>query len=226
MPETRTVKTDVVLPALQALVSGLILGVACWAIASLAGIDRSWAYGVGAWAFVTTLAWLLLLRRSLQLVEQLLGVDLDRDGFIGEPAIVEPVTRVDLVDNNSAYPGGQFLALPVDRVRMVAISLELERGASFSHSLAGPSKALTRGEYERLRDYLLREGLLRWNSDYSRKEGLALTGKGRALVRGFASMAASEIPTLASTKNSKQSELVEYTHSTHRAHREEVNMED
>ncbi len=106
------------------------------------------------------------------------------------------MTGVDLVDDNGDYPGGQFLDLLVDRVRMVAIAVEIVSGTSFSHSMAGPGKLLTRSVFERLRDYLLRRGLLRWNSEYSRKEGVSLTGKGGALVRGFASIVASEIPTL------------------------------
>ena len=203
MSDTRTVKGDVLIPGLQSLVTGVILGLTGWALAAIAELDRPWVWGLAVGVVCMALAWLLLLRFTWTIVERVLGIDINRDGFVGEPVIIDspPVTSIQLTEDNGNYPSGAFLDLPIDRQRMIMLSMELQGGASFGHNLAGPGKVITRSEYERLRDYLIVMGLARWNSQYSRKEGLCLTGKGRAIVKGFASMAGSNIPTLIAGDN-------------------------
>src|SRR3990172_1470128 len=81
-PTTR----DILNLGLVSGLSGLFIGLAALVVAVLAGWARPWAWGLGGWALVQAIAWLWLLRRSVAVIESILGVDLNRDGMIGEPA--------------------------------------------------------------------------------------------------------------------------------------------
>lgn len=177
-----------------AALTGFLLGLCAGVIAWLAGWGAPWAWFIASWVFSTAVTWLALLGRVLRVAEAVLGVDLDRDGVIGDPnrirlqpAEVSPTTRIDLIDERDGYQV-QRAELPIDPERLALVSYQVQHGAPFSHGLAGAGKPLSRSQYESLRDYMLSRSWLTWRNPYSPKDGLELTLAGRSVVRHYASM--------------------------------------
>lgn len=171
-------------------ITGVFLGAALGVIASLAGWPKPWAWAGAGFVLFSALAWLLLMGRSLRVIEQALGVDIDRDGFIGQPLIVSGAPLVDRVELQQADGlAGERLTLPVNREQMIAASVAMVEGANFGHNLSGPGQPFSRSDFESLRDLLIRRGYAKWVSTHARNRGVYLTGKGQALVKGYASLA-------------------------------------
>lgn len=196
MDDLNQFKPAIVFPLILAALTGSGSALLAWVIGVWLEWTRIPLIMVTTAVLVFLWTWIWLMRKRLGWIEQLLGIDLNRDGVIGHPSGSEPV-RVEIIDNQpGGYLRGDFLDLDIDRERLAMLGLLLDRGATFSHaSLAGAGKILSRSEYETLREAWLMAGLVRWVNDRSRNQGLELTGKGRALARGFASMT-NDIPTL------------------------------
>jgi hypothetical protein len=181
--DNRDLTTDVLIPAVQAGITGVILGMSAGVIAYLAHWEHPGAFLLGGWVVFTAIGWLVFVGRAWRLVERVLGAD-PAPGFIAHTDAPQQMTQVELLGDQ----GGDYLKIPLDTMRLIAIAYQLEHGASFSHALSGPGRPISRGEYERLRDYFLARGLARWVSPGSRKDGLELSRGGQSLVRYYASM--------------------------------------
>lgn len=187
---TRTFESEVLIPAVQTFLTGIILGTGAALLAWLAGSEKYLEWGIAVWAATMIISWLMLLGRSWRLIERVLGVDLNNDGIIGEPELEPPLPKVRVIVDQIDGHAGEFIDLTLEPERLVGVSRSLMEGSTFSHSsLAGPGRPLTRAEYEQLRDEFLRRGLIRWYDDRAHNQGLRLTAKGQALTRHFAQMA-------------------------------------
>lgn len=178
-----------------ALVTGLFLGVAIGAVTALAKWDLSpWVIGLVGFAIVSALTWLILLGWWRRLTEGVLGVKTIPSPS-GQIVPLETV-HVEFRDTTGGddYPSVWWHDLPGGLVKLQAVALAIEGGAKFSHGLSGPGKALTRGQYEGLRDCLLEHRYLRWKDQGSRKEGVRLTARGAALMRTLAGTPAGDLP--------------------------------
>ena len=195
------IKERVVIPLLLSLTTGAILG----ALVGLFALWRAWDAPGTTGALVGCLAmamtWISLLRRSGgDSVELSRFTDFTRL----EKSVEPPAVRVSI--SHADGLGADWLDLPIDTPRMIAISERVLDGGSFSHaSLAGPGRPLSRAEYETLRDVFLSRGLARWINPEAHSQGLRLTSKGRAVSRGFASMAAADLPRLMGKADSAES---------------------
>lgn len=175
----RLTPTPLVL-ALAALITGLFLGIAALALAYLFDWRKPWAYAMLALVLGGAITWLSLLRWWQQLVNALHGIQ-------PQPVSTEPL-RLEILARDDPYFQGDYLDLPISYDQLIDLADLLTSGGSFSHaSLAGPGKLLSRTDYERLRDLWISRGLVRWASPRTHFQGLQLTAKGRAVVRGFAS---------------------------------------
>jgi len=91
----QTPTVGVVIPVIQAAVTGVALGIAFGIIAWAIGTGKPLKIAIVTWAIVQALAWLYLLMvwfNRLGLLEQLLKMDLNHDGYIGNPVqITMPV---------------------------------------------------------------------------------------------------------------------------------------
>ena len=177
---------EVWIPLLRSLITGLLAGVLLFALGALFAWDSPGALAAIGGISISLLVWWVSVRQAWRV----LGGDL---GQVVE--IIEP-ERVRLQLNHQDGQGADWLDLPVELPRMIAISERVLDGGSFSHaSLAGPGRPLSRSEYETLRDVFLARGLASWINPEAHSQGLRLSGKGRAVARGFASMAA-DLPQL------------------------------
>jgi hypothetical protein len=106
-------------------------------------------------------------------------------------AIKPPVrVQVELRREDGNYLGVDWLDLPdnidIDKLKQVAQTI-VDNNFDFSHaSLAGPSKALMRSEYEPLRDRLIVIGLLKWRNQRAKNLGLDITPEGRIFFKKLA----------------------------------------
>ena len=94
-----TFESDVAVPGIQALVSGLIAGLGGGGLAAALGSPRFLLIGLGIGAGAMGLAWFTLLREQRRLlweVETITGVDWDQDGQVGPPE--PPTVRVEIVE--------------------------------------------------------------------------------------------------------------------------------
>lgn len=176
---------------LVAIITGLILGISAWVLAGLLEFDRPWLYGAGVLVVMTSLTWLLLVKRSLRMIENILGVDLD--GFIGEPEqpriiIMDPTDKgrtqgIILHD----LPGGEgkFARLSAGVLNDVPLAERYWTGSAGPYSL---------NEFRDLRDYLLLRGLLSWQSEQDHRQGVDIEAPGRALMRSYAQMVDHSLP--------------------------------
>ena len=179
--------THVFIVLLAAALTGVILGLSMGTLAWLLEWSRPWAFGLGTWALTIAAAWLLLLRRSLRIIEGVLGLDLDRDGVIGEPA--NP--RIIIMDqtDKGATEGMILDRLPGGEAKFARMAAGIIRGQPFAERFwTGKNGPYSLSEWRDLRDYLLLRGLLDWKSELDHRQGVDLQPAGKALVRRYATL--------------------------------------
>lgn len=169
----------VVLPGLQAGITGLAVGVVSGSLAYTQGADPvGWgAVGAGvgfALAWGAGLSWwrARLSGQSSQLVSQ----------PVTAYEQVTDVIRIELAEQGGRWV--DFLDLGVSKQALLAVACELDRGKEFTLAdLGGRGKCLSRAEFEHLRGELIARGLAAWASIHSHNRGAELTGSGRAFMR-------------------------------------------
>jgi len=163
----RPVTESVWIPFLIAMISGalvtlcVVLGWQIWRDAW-----PTWQVAGLGWCLVTLGVWILQnWHVVLWEAEARTGVDLDRDGHIGDPG-----GRYVLV--NSAPP--QEIEQPVDRAhKRLCQFVEAAGKSTATRDLEG--QGFTRDEVQMFRGLLLRAGYAQWRSGTSKRDGWLLT---------------------------------------------------
>lgn len=174
---TPTVRADVTVPFLQSIGTGVLSSLFVDAVVTTAG-GTHWQ-AIGLTSGVMTAVWLWAIsdgRKLLRVVETIVNKDLDGDGVIGvantktDDDRGDRVVRMDITDRHPSHPNDPAqrytttLNLPekiVNRLQEVSRAI-LNDKASFSRpSLATKLKILSQGEYETLRETMLRACLIR-----------------------------------------------------------------
>lgn len=180
------VQSDVVVPMLQAGLTGLAVGVPGAAVLGLLGYQTGEALTTGAGLALFTIAgtWLVKLglhERLLWLVEVATGRDFDGDGATGQPAPVAPV-RIELAQG----PRTRLVDLPVadDKLAQLARAV-LRETAPLPFSRRELTKTiLTDSEYRELAAAMLAGGLLAAKGKTT-AAGVELTHAGKAILKKF-----------------------------------------
>lgn len=96
-------------------------------------------------------------------------------------------------DSNTAYPVGYSFELPISWERMVEVAKRVLQNSTFNYSLTGRESGnpLTRSEFDKLRDVLMKHGILHEKVPGNRKSGLGISRPGRVFFEKWA-----ELPTL------------------------------
>jgi hypothetical protein len=190
----QTFHPSVVIPFIQAVVTGFLAGLVMFAVALLAGWSRPWVYWLTSWVVIQCLAWIALLqgwRVVIHRLEERLNIDLNNDEYIGEPP---QVVRVEVTQDNGKRV--QYADLDIDAAALARVAKSVLSGGSFSEgSLTGYAAPLSRSQFRTMRDTFLARGWLTWKNEDSRSQGLEVTHAGKAVFRSFASMV--DTPTLA-----------------------------
>jgi len=182
-----TISADVVVPFLQALLTGLMATAVAGGV--VLGLRWQWQIAPLAGGLALCMTWLYLLadhRKSLWSHERY-----ERD--LEQPAPAAPAERdrpkevkvkLEVEESTGRIRYGH---LPIDVDRLSAMARALNNGRSFSVSVwSGRGKLLSRSEFETLRDWLLESDYARWRDDNNRNLGIEFTRRGVAFWRGLA----------------------------------------
>ena len=82
-----SLRDGVLVPALQAILTGLLSGLALAGVLWLAGVESAWRWSVALIPVIWLLMWLLSLSHWRASLERLLNRDLNNDGVIGEQPV-------------------------------------------------------------------------------------------------------------------------------------------
>jgi hypothetical protein len=190
--QPNSLQDGVIVPGLQAGITGGVCGVAAAAITAWFDLPF-WAIGGTTAAVAMAGAWLSYRSRWQWLLEKITGADLNADGFVGEPTqptapvLPLPPIRVELASNNGHSV--DFIDLPVKPEKLSALARGLLAGRSFNQTAwTGSAGIFSRSEFDALRDTMIERGLLAWRNPESKAQGCDLTAAGRAVMRRLADL--------------------------------------
>ena len=180
----------VTVPLMQSAVTGgIVLGVAL--VIALVNRARDpftapLVLGVvtfGAMWFTLTRRWMSLTR-----LEQMTGMDINRDGIVGNEKVEAEAPRFVKVQISQVKDNGHYQA---DIVQLPEAQLEklvraLRADVPFAESaMAGKGKAFSVPEYRKFLHEMIKRGLARYRNEAAPKQGVELTDQGLALVEQY-----------------------------------------
>jgi len=183
-----SVAADVGVPFLLALASATVT----FAAVGIVAIALRWSVGVPAVAAALALFlvwfWRLMKWESLLwATERITGVDLDRDGEVGEPGR----RTVQLEISNADEPGSlRYLNIP-DALfaKLPGVALKLAAGTPFSEgAMTGKGRPLSRSEFHQLRDLFMERGVVAWKDERHPTLGIEFTSYGKRVIRQMAEL--------------------------------------
>ncbi len=188
---TASIESDVIVPGLQATITGILAGGIVAGVAIMRRSEFAAVIGLIGCAAIWGIAWLWLLHEHRQLlweVESIIGADLNGDGQVGQPPQPPTTVRVDITNKPSTTEEHlNFFELPIDRSKMSAIARSILGGVPFSESeLVGNHKLLSGPKFRELQDVLVDRGMLRWRNDDNHRQGVMVTRGGLAMFQAFA----------------------------------------
>ena len=171
------------LTLVQSLICGFFVTGLPLVVALFASDDwRVWLATVVCFFLLASgISWFLLFfkdRKLLWKTEEALGLDLNRDGKVGEPEIV----RGEITDRDRRQKINVEFPFPNDRLRAVA-QAALRGGAAFSRR--GLSDVITESQFHTLQQEFLKRGLCYWKNPESEQQGVDLSPGGRAFLRMY-----------------------------------------
>jgi hypothetical protein len=187
MTDTESIESALLIPTIQALITGGLVGGAAFSAANIWEWQDPILWGVAGFSLVTLGSWMLYRSEWRRGVDVLLGVIQPMDP---EPAQeYQATTYITVVaeDPAGAFQAAQRLNVALDPMLISKAAIRVMSTGAFSHaSLAGPGRPLTRSQYEILRDEFLARGLLYWNCDYSHTRGVSMTRAGKEAIEYLA----------------------------------------
>lgn len=181
----------VIVPLFQAGVTGILIALCAVSLVHyLAPGTALFPPFLLVWTGSTLVSWLAYRARWQYVIERVLGVDLNNDGYIGapsiqvapyaEPPVITPQVMRVILDQEHVT---DFIDLPYpEKIPQLASGL-LEgrtfKAETFNH-------LFHRSEFERVRDEMIRRGLATWKNERAHAQGVELTAAGRAVMRKVA----------------------------------------
>jgi hypothetical protein len=178
--------SDVVVPGLQALITGAL---SCMAAAAIAyPLKLSFVIPVGAFAAGFAAMWFWRMRehsKLLRAVETITHHDLDHDGFVGQPPVPEPRRSFNITLTEKAHGGSRtrIIEVPVSDDAFAQFARAALEDRPLTHrAWAGADKPMTDGEYRKLQSILLADGLLEWGTVNGKRTVVASENGKRAMT--------------------------------------------
>jgi hypothetical protein len=176
-----SLESDVWVPSLQALLSGVFAGLAGGAVAHVITLDRAMFIGITTGAVCAGLVWAAQVRdhnRLLWKVEEIVGADVDGDGVVGEPPRPEVHEQLVLVHGAGRAPEQSL------RRRFEEFVRGCERMGT-AQNYWEQTRKLDRSEYLQWRDSLIRLGWGKWRSPGSPNQGWELIASADEVIAGM-----------------------------------------
>ena len=179
-------EAGVKVPFSQALISGVISGVAALIIAWVFDVLDPWKPGLVMFALITPLVWFTSRRNWVGLVnrvEEWTGLDLPGNDAPEDKA----VTYIDLTTKVGATRRTQNLVIPAteEQLRKFAKGLLIDNVTPAERNWTGRGRPFSIDKYEEFRSYLEKAELLTKSNDKSNNQGFTLTAKGRATLAHY-----------------------------------------
>jgi hypothetical protein len=177
----------VTIPLLQAVITGGLAAVCAFSLVLVFRMDVSALAVAGVvFAVVTFGAWMSYRGRWQWVIEKYLGVDLDRDGFIGQPEPVHQLPPLRVIVEEDQGRHAEFIDLPYPE-KLPQLAAGLLAGRTFNQTAwTGHAGIFSRAEFDSLRDTMIERGLLVWKNPEAKAQGVVLTAPGRAVMRRLA----------------------------------------
>lgn len=169
-------ESGVIVPVAQALFTGIVAGLAAWALALLLGWERPEIWAGGSAGICTAVAWLHLLSRWYRLQEA------DR-GLVEKPP--QETHRLELTVTSEDGSQGAFLRLRIAPEKLEDLAAAIVDGEPFGFNLVATG-LLTRSEFLHLRGQFLKHDLVRWRDPTARTQGMDVQPFGRSLFNKMA----------------------------------------
>jgi hypothetical protein len=174
------------MPLAQSAITGGMIGLGVMGLFWLAEVHNPWKAGLAAAIIFTIGFWGIAMARwfSLTKLETWLGMDLNRDGFTGEP----PVVKVEITERHDKQSSStKFVELPATEEQLKALAQGLMRGAAMSErQWAGTHKPFSSTEFRALRAVMIKRALIEAASEKDNRTGFVLTEAGRAVMEELA----------------------------------------
>ena len=196
-----TMEAGAWLPFVQASLTGIILGVVILVCAFTWRWQDPWSWGAIIGALSWGITWMALQRHwfSLTALEEVTGLDLNRDGVIGEnqgagPAPLQPEDnpRIIQVRLNETRSNGHLVAqrryeIHASDKQMAALAKGLiEDNRPFTvREWCGDGRPFSGVQFSRLRAEMMRAELLEMKSDKASQRGFVLTPAGEDFLTEF-----------------------------------------
>lgn len=172
--------SDVWVPLLQSLISGLLATGVLWVLSP--GIGWAWYVAPVIGVVVVGITWLLLLwagRAMLWVVEEITGTDIDNDGHVGKPE--KRVVEVEVKEGHST----RLAELPGDEDHLLRFCRYIAAGDSFSERTAQQcGYGVT--NFRKLRDIFIARRWAYWKNPDTPQQGIELTLGGRSIIKALA----------------------------------------
>lgn len=168
-----SIRERVVIPALVALVTGLLFAAAVLSYSLIMGGNAAWALLIGS--VVALVTWIVR----------------PQPGGLHIPRPVAPVqvqaVRVEIRGDEGRSM--DYLNLGIDRNRLEQLAQGLVAGKKLDvRTWTGRGGLFSGSEFTTLRTELISRGIVRWNSDRDSRGGVSLTAKGQAIFRALAAL--------------------------------------
>jgi len=185
------VGSDVGVPFLLALASAIVT----FASVGIIALALSWSIGVPGVAAGVVLAvvWFWRLKNWESLLwatERITGVDINRDGEIGEPGPSRRTVQLEI--SSPDEPGSiRYLNIPDPLfAKLPGVALKLSAGTPFSEAaMTGKGRPLSRSEFHQLRDLFMGRGVVAWKDERHPTLGIEFTSYGKRVIRQMAELA-------------------------------------
>jgi len=180
------VGADVGVPFLLALASAIVT----FASVGIVALALSWSIGVPGVAAGVVLAavWFWRLKNWESLLwatERITGVDINRDGEIGEPGPGRRTVQLEI--SSPDEPGSiRYLNIPdplFAKLPEVAHRVIMSRTPFSQAAMTGKGRPLSRNEFNDLRDLFVARGVATWRDGEHPQRGIEFTPFGLSLMR-------------------------------------------
>ncbi len=179
-------RDGVIVPGLQAVITGVLFGVAALAVTAWLALPFL-AIGGTVTAVIMAVSWLAYRSRWQFVLEKITGADLNQDGYIGEPLPQQeplpalPPVRVIVEENQGQHV--EYIDLPHPE-KIPELAAGLLQGKQFAQTV-WVGHGLTRPQFDEIRSEMIKRGLARWRNPNAPAQGAELTARGKAVCRGI-----------------------------------------
>lgn len=179
--ELHSFRSGAFLPAAQASLSGLFFSLVVAGIAWWTGAVKPGVFLLLGGACVAFIAWCLLLRHWLRLVDHSVGFQVQHIEVVDQVPTFQPsVCKVELLEQAEGAWRGEYLNLPCAPEQLKLLASGVMSGGSLSESgWCGANRPFTKSQFHQLRQALIEKGWLAWRSPSAPAQGVEVTHVGR-----------------------------------------------